>query len=981
MTTLSIPHVVQPGDSGDREVRGDRPLPLAAGRLWIVRSGRIDVFATPMKDGAQIGVRSHLFRVESAGAVFGSEERNGLALLGVGAPGTSVREVELAGLTADAIRPLVESWCRAAHDALTTHVRMPTHQIVEPADILELAAGATIRCALPLAWLELVSGEALLMGAPAGALRIGVAVPVSDKTWVTLPTAATLRIRGWDDRWNAREGGTVVSQVEQLNRLLLTLVADRQHTVELAQRERAQRRARAREKTMSSVLSTLADTIAGTGGHKRLAVPSSSEGQSEADALFPAFRLVAAASGIELHEATAKHEEIAPKDPVSALARSWRVRTRRVALHAGWWNHDGVPLLAVLADRPRPVALLPRVGAYVLVDPHAGTETRLDATVAATLGPFAYVLYRPFTSDALRAIDLLRFGLRGTRRDLAMVGAMGILVALLGLVPPMAIAALYNTIIPGAQHGQLIQMVLGLIVCGLAVTAFEAVRGFAILRLEFHTGPGVQAAVWDRLLKLPLPFFKSYTAGDLAMRVMSIEEMRNIASGTVVTVVLTGVLSLTNVGLLFAYNMSLAWIGVGLIGTAFAVSWILSYLQVRRQRLILPLRSRIAGVVHQLLAGMAKLKAAGAEVHGFSMWSRLFSEQRRLQFGARSLRNMQTVFATTFPLLASVVLFSAAIGSEPARAPELTLGAAPAAAPIMPTGDFLAFIAAFNIALGGMLSSCTALVSALAIVPLYEQLTPILKTTPEVHTGSRDPGELSGAVELQHVTFRYSADAPLALRDVSLRVRAGEFVALVGPSGCGKSTILRLLLGFEVPETGSVSYDEQDLRGLDPEIVRRQIGVVTQTGRLMAGDIYTNIVGAAAVRLEDAWEAARMAGLDEDIRQMPMGMHTVISDGGGTFSGGQRQRLMIARALLHRPRILLFDEATSALDNRTQDIVSRNLERLKFTRIVVAHRLSTIRHADRSYVMRAGTIVEIGGFEELLARNGPFSDLARSQLL
>jgi ABC-type bacteriocin/lantibiotic exporter with double-glycine peptidase domain len=253
-------------------------------------------------------------------------------------------------------------------------------------------------------------------------------------------------------------------------------------------------------------------------------------------------------------------------------------------------------------------------------------------------------------------------------------------------------------------------------------------------------------------------------------------------------------------------------------------------------------------------------------------------------------------------------------------------------------------------------------------------------TAPEARAERTDPGVLSGDIEINQVSFRYKADGPLALNDVSLRVRPGEFVAIVGPSGSGKSSLFRLLLGFETPEAGSVYYNGQDLTKLDVQAVRRQIGVVLQEARLMPGSIYQNIIGTLDLTLEDAWEAARMSGLDEDTRQMPMGMHTVITAGGATLSGGQRQRLMIARAVVAKPRLMLFDEATSALDNRTQETVSKNLEVLHTTRIVIAHRLSTIRRADRVYVLVGGRLAQSGAYAELLNQRGPFADLVKRQL-
>jgi NHLM bacteriocin system ABC transporter ATP-binding protein len=962
---------------------GDRPLVLNADGAWLVATGRIDVFATRLDSAGEPGPRTHLFRVKAGGVLLGSAPAAGMVLLGVGAPGTTVSPVE-GGVAGAVARRTAEPrqaaaaldlWVRRVYGVLVAGARVPRHQGLEPGAELQVEAGACVRPVPVVGWLQQSSGASLLLGRDTASLREGALIPVTRQAWVTASSAGALRLWTTDELLRG-DPAPLCQGLATLHEVLLSVVGERLAGEDGAHRERIRRRGTAARAAMGSVLTRLAATLYAPSPDQVLRAVERDEVERETDSLFPVFRLVASARGIELPELAAQ-AALGGGDPVPMLARAHRLRTRRVVLRDGWWTQDGEPLVARLADRPRAVALLPDRSGWLLVDPFARTQTRVDAETAATLTPFGYAVYRPFGPGAVGAWSLLRFGLHGCRRDLSTVGLMGAAVALLGLVTPLAVGLLYNSIIPGAQRGQLVQLTLALLLCALAVAAFETVRGFALLRLESRMGPGLQAAVWDRLLSLPLPFFRDYTAGDLAVRAMGVDEMRSIASGTVLTLVLSGVLSLTNFVLLFTYDPRLAWWAAGLIAMALAVSVVLSWLQVRRQRIILPLRSRTAGVVLQLLSGLPKLKTAGAEVYGFALWARLFGEQRRHQFRARTLRIMQMVFASAFPVLSTLVLFHAA--AAPALAQEGT--AAAAAVSLLGTGDLLAFMAAFHLALAAMLASSNALVGALDVVPLYEQLRPILQAAPEVHVGTREPGELTGNIELQGVTFRYRADGPPVLQNVSLRVQPGEFVALVGPSGSGKSTLLRLLLGFEAPESGVVTYDQQDLRGLDPEAVRRQIGVVTQSGRLMSGDIFSNIAGSSSATVDEAWEAARMAGLDEDIRQMPMGMHTVISDGGAAFSGGQRQRLMIARALLRRPSVLFFDEATSALDNRTQEIVSHSLERLKATRIVVAHRLSTIRNADRIHVLQSGSIVETGSYDELMALDGVFAQLARRQLV
>jgi NHLM bacteriocin system ABC transporter ATP-binding protein len=384
------------------------------------------------------------------------------------------------------------------------------------------------------------------------------------------------------------------------------------------------------------------------------------------------------------------------------------------------------------------------------------------------------------------------------------------------------------------------------------------------------------------------------------------------------------------------------------------------YGQLRFQRPMYHVRGKVAGLVLQLITGIARLRVAGAEERALALWATQFSAQRRLVFRARSVANTLAVVQSAVPLLVSVAIFALA-------AARLRAG--------LSVGAFLAFNAAFGQTLAGAFALGTALNSVLRAIPLYERLRPILEAPPEVDLARPDPGELAGAIEVSHVSFRYQPDGPLILDDVSLQARPGEFVAVVGPSGSGKSTLFRLLLGFDAPQAGSIYFDSRDLAGLDLQAVRRQMGVVLQTSKVIAGAILTNIIGGKLLTLEDAWEAARLSGLEDDIKQMPMGMHTVIPERGNTVSGGQRQRLLIARAVASRPRILLFDEATSALDNKTQAVVSRSLEQLKATRVVIAHRLSTVRHADRIYVMQVGRVVQQGSYDELAGQPGLFADL------
>jgi NHLM bacteriocin system ABC transporter ATP-binding protein len=418
--------------------------------------------------------------------------------------------------------------------------------------------------------------------------------------------------------------------------------------------------------------------------------------------------------------------------------------------------------------------------------------------------------------------------------------------------------------------------------------------------------------------------------------------------------------------LLFKYHLGLALITLGLTIVTLAVIIGINLWQLHYQRRQQEQQGKVSGLLLQLISGIAKLRVAGVEIRAFAVWAKQFTAQRIWTFKARSVSNIQLIFNAFWTIVPMMVIF---VSID-------LLGVT-----AISTGNFLAFLTAFGQFFTAMIGLAVSVITLSAAIPLYERAKPILETLPEVNVEKTDPGDLRGAIEMSHVSFRYSPESPYVLNDLSLQIKPGQFVAIVGPSGAGKSSIFRLLLGFDTPESGSIYYDNQDLAGLDIQAVRRQIGSVIQNGRLMAGSIHANIAGSALYTQEDVWEAATAAGIADDIVEMPMGMFTMIPEGGATLSGGQKQRLMIARAIIGKPRILLLDEATSALDNRTQSLVSESLVKLQATRVVIAHRLSTIVNADCIYVLSGGKVVQSGTYDELMEQEGMFKELASRQLI
>jgi NHLM bacteriocin system ABC transporter ATP-binding protein len=674
-----------------------------------------------------------------------------------------------------------------------------------------------------------------------------------------------------------------------------------------------------------------------------------------------------------------------------ALSRSTGARSRPVLLDGRWWEGDSGPLLGFVmpdgvqtnppaADAAldedafgphRPVALLPARGGYRLYDPLEGPARPLTAARADRLHPQAHQFYRPLPAGPVKPLALWRWLGVGAGRDLAVVAIVGLLIGLVGLLIPLVTGVVFDRIVPGAERTLLVQVVMVLFAAYVGASLFDLARGLALVRLQTRLDAGLEAAVWDRLLRLPLPFFRRYAAGDLAARAAGISRIREALAGATMASILGGISSAWNLAFLFTVDARLALAAGGLVAGATAIAGVAGAYDLRRRRDVAALDGRLGGFLLQLVNGIAKLRVARAERRAFAVWANLVARRRSAEVGAQRIASRVAVFNAFYPILCTGVLFYLLAGRD-------GKGATAAA---LTTGQFLAFYAAFTVLLRSAIEMLGAGLGLVGVIPLYERAKPILTEPPENEGVAGGRTELRGQIELAHVRFRYLADGPLVLDDVTLRIEPGEFVAVVGPSGSGKSTLLRLLLGFEKPSEGGVYYDGQALASLDVRAARQQIGVVLQNSDVVEGDIFTNIVGSSGRGIEDAWRAARQAAFDRDVKAMPMGMHTLLSAGRSTLSGGQRQRLLIARALVANPLILFFDEATSALDNETQAIVSESLDALRVTRVVIAHRLTTIQRADRIVVLDRGRIVETGRFAELIARNGVFTALARRQML
>ncbi len=961
----------------------NRPMVLSdPDSVWLVESGKIEIFTVALEQGQPVGARTHFVTVEPGQLFFGMDtDRYGMGsgFLAVGKAGSRLRHYSAARLLRLAaepahrarVAPMVEHWVEALSRRLVSDIDVPRPDVQLQIDQPFTAEpGKRVASERGVAWVEMPAAQFLFDGMSSASWEVeGVLLPLAPGSWLELLGGAE------SFAGQPRSGAAVIDDprawagLEVFHRLLCEgeFLNKRLSTVD--EFNRLQSKAAQTEQAREAAMGAIGSVLGGTGVWER---PSMAGG--DLGPIVGAMQLIGQRLGVPIRSHPEGKEKRSFDETVLSVCLASRLRLRKVAMVDAWWNRDQGPMLGQFEESKAPVALLPAGStAYEAVDPATGERTKVDAGFAARLLPFAYTFYVGFGDGPVTAKQLIRFALRGLGPDFRTVAWMGVVLGVLSTVPPMITGKVFDTAIPQAERTMLFQFAGGLFLMALAQAAFKITQSIAMIRIQGRMDYSAQSAVWDRLLDLPMTFFRDYSAGDLADRASGVDQIRGIVAGAGIAAILGSFSSIFNVFQMIGYHMTLAAVAIGLTLGYVGVTTTANWLQLRFQRDEQRKRGRITGLVLQLISGVAKLRVCGAENHAFRVWATAFSEQRKVSFRVGRIRNVMQVFNAVFPVASSMLIFSTMVSLKASAAEK-------GQAFEMSTGEFLAFSAAYGLFLAAMQALGDASLSMLKIVPIWERLRPILEATPEVDASKIYPGKLSGAIEISHLSFRYSSDGPWILKDVSLKIRPGEFVALVGGSGSGKSTLMRLMLGFEHPEMGSIYYDGQDLATLDLRLVRSQMGVVLQESRLLPADIYRNIVGSSSRTVQEAWEAAEKAGIADDVRAMPMQMHTVVAEGGGAFSGGQKQRLMIARAIVHKPKILFLDEATSALDNKTQAIVTESMNKLSATRIVIAHRLSTIVGADRICYLEQGELKEQGTFQELMDRDGLFAALARRQL-
>jgi len=676
--------------------------------------------------------------------------------------------------------------------------------------------------------------------------------------------------------------------------------------------------------------------------------------------------------GVPILPANDSESEIQARNPLEGIVRASRLRMRRVSLTEQWWKNDNGPLLGYWKGQD-PVALIPIANSkYEVYNPSDDSTYVVDAKLQENISGMAFMFYRTLPDGSLNIWDVLKFGFKSNVKDFILILLCVLAVQIIGMFTPILSGKLLNDVIPNHETSVLVQMGIFLLSADIGLVLFQLTQGYTTLKMESFSDIVIQSAIWDRVLQLPAQFFKSQSTGDFYSRVTGVTNIFHMLNGTVVNTILGGVFAIFNLALVAFYSPQLALLGIVVALVTIIITAIHSWLTLKVSGPMVDKSGQLQSRVFQLTKYVNKLRVTGSEKRAFAYWAQDYQQLTQFNLSLQNISQSLHIFNHAITTITTIAIFIVAYDSiRPSN---------PLIAPSLNVGNFFAANAAFGTFIGSIIGLSNTLLGLLSIVFIWRRVKPILTSPLEATKEKLDPGKLSGMITLDRVRFRYQANKPLVLNDVSLQVNPGEFIAIVGRSGCGKSTIIRLLLGFETPESGIIQYDFKNLQKINVQAVRRQLGVVLQNGKLQAGSIFDNIAGGALITQDDAWAAARLAGFDQDIAAMPMKMYTIVSEGGTNLSGGQRQRLLITKSLALKPKMLIFDEATSALDNHTQLIVTKSLEKLKVTRIVVAHRLSTIRSADRIYVIDQGRVAQVGNYAQLSQQEGLFVELMKNQM-
>lgn len=944
----------------------------APDRVVYVENGHLDLFAAERDPSGEAKQRLYVGRLKANSIAFSAPARpqrddgSVTCLMAVPAQYTVIARSRLATLANEfAVLDLtvwVDNWISLLSDFLYRSLGAPPgkFRLLEADPDVPYASGSVLTAQhLDVVWIA--ANRPLRLSQftiPAG----GGLLPLTERTWVM--TDGDTAVSGmYTPTALAQE--KVWPALDTFHSLVLRHAQAVRREIADMERSAYRRAMRARRSNIAAMHHHLLGVLDAARANRP--APAASEGLT---VLQTSVRTVLKSVGGRLPAPRSRKEESDLLREINAYAQASGTYARAVTLGPDWWKKGGPSFVGLDRGGERPLALISdRRGRYRAVDPETGEESVVDGRQAGGLARRGMMFYASLPSAIKSGYSALVHVLGGLKGELKLLLSTAVLSGVLALVTPVLTGKLLAEVVPRVDVPMWTAFLGALLMGAIGSATFEVVNAIALLRIESRSEEHLQSGIWIRLLSLPARFFRRYTAGDLADRVNGVSQIRQLMASLVASVVISGAFAILSLAVMIYYSWSLTLCVAGCVLVLIAFSWMVARGQMGHQREAFRIQGVIDGLVYQMITGLAKLRVANAEPFILRRWANHYARQKTETLAARRWNAAQLTFNGMFAPLVMIAIF-AFIQYVLFEDEENAFGLA----------DYLSFNALFAQFAMAMTTVTAAISTGIAAMPLFERVRPVLEAAPETSGARIDPGKLAGDIEFADVSFRYLRDGPDAVRRLSFHIRAGERVAFVGASGSGKSTIYRLMLGFERPDAGSVFIDGYDLQTLNLPALRDRMGVVLQDSKLAAASIYKNITGATtSMTPEDAMEAARAAGLAQDIEEMPMGIHTVLPEGATGISSGQRQRLLIARALVRNPRILLLDEATSTLDNRTQAFVHSSLKAIQATLVMIAHRFSTIQDVDRIYVMENGRIVETGNYDSLLARGGVFAGLARRQ--
>lgn len=972
MTTNIIEILKCAGVSLERE--SGKPILLFAEFIYLIKSGSVNLFYASIDDNGNIGSRKYITSFQEGDFLFPVEsliiEKEKLHLIADPLSGSVIMKIDKKIDDLLDSKELFSLVVEKLYDWITklSSVFIKTKQPISCKTIpdkenekrygeIKIEAGTNFKTDHKTLWVLLKDGFCEICGNKNNVLLIGRGgFPLSPGLWLRCVENTSLVFIYPEE---ITDGKILLSYAKNFYSVLLRYLVFSRGCNRNIQIEQKRKLVDLEDKAMNSTLDELVSL------NKELNKQVSVSPDALVSPYLAALEVIGQTLNIKFKLSGALSPGLTGRNLIRHLLERSSVYYRKIKLQNDWWKEEGMNMIVFYKDNQKPAALIySKKRGYQIHDYKKNRLCSLTSVDATDIDDTGYVIYPQLAPKKLKLRDILPFAFMGLKSNFSMIFITGIAGGAISLAQPYITSIIFNSVIPSADFFRLYQVCV--ILTTAAVTSYMFSLGYSliILRITTFSDYHLQSAVIGRLLKLPTTFFKQFSTGDLTQRVLGVETIRNILSDNVTHTIFAALFAIPNLILIFYYSWRLSLIAIVFLILFFIILASLSFINYKNLKMQFQISGELSGFVLQVLNGINKIRHSISEDRVFIKWTARFSEETRWYI--RSMKNQSFIlmFNSVYPILITCLFFYFVGGKWKGH---------------LDLGEYLSFNSAFTAFMGAVVGFAGIMSSLVSLIPVYRRLSPILETLPESDINLKSPEEIDGSVELSHITYRYGKESPLVLCGINIVANPGDFVAIVGPSGAGKSTIIRLLLGFEKPEGGSIFYSRQDLSTINCRDLRKQIGVVLQSGSLIPCSIYENIAGISELSLDDAWEAAKMAGCEKDIQEMPMQMHTIVDN--NTLSGGQRQRILIARALAGKPKLIIFDEATSALDNETQAHVSDSLRKLNITRIVVAHRLSTIEHADRIYVINKGIVEQQGNFKELINKPGLFELLAKRQMV